>query len=135
MVQEPSCYVCLRFDNLDSHHLKPIAYNGPLDGPQIMLCAICHRNVHTAANLVYKGRQGFIELFTPAEFERARILIQCIVNAKIQMESSGRKPDTVRRLMIQIPHSLHIDLHRKKQDLGFTNLQDFIIQVLKQAVK
>jgi hypothetical protein len=135
MVQELKCYVCQGFENLDSHHITPIAYNGPKDGPQVMLCSNCHRSVHRAANWVYKPnlkiKRNVQDLFeNPEQFERSTLLIRAIVSARIKMESSGRAPETLRRMQLEIPHSLHLKLNRKKLDLGFSSFQDLVLAIL-----
>jgi hypothetical protein len=130
-----ACVVCHSPDGLDSHHITPIAEGGPKDGPQVLLCSRCHRNIHTASMRVYSGKSTFVELFkTMEEFERAKILIQSIVNIRIQNESSGRPQNALRRMILEIPTTLHGKLHKAKIDAGHKNLQKYILQILENHV-
>jgi hypothetical protein len=131
------CAICVEDDGtLDSHHIFPVAYGGPEDGPQVMLCSSHHRKLHTFSNRVYKGKaKDYSDFFSDIEFKRATPLIQAIVNARIQLEMSGRPVNTIRRLQLDIPQSLYLALHNLKRDKGFTNLQTFIIAVLTAATR
>jgi hypothetical protein len=125
------CYICRLEGEHESHHIIPLHLGGPKEGPQINLCSICHHNLHLIANRVYKGKSEGLELFSPDEWTRASLLVRAIVSSKIQIESTGKPPNSIQRLMIEIPNSLLVKLHIRKADLGFTSLSSYIKSILE----
>lgn len=65
------CPVCLQPKrSLDGHHIYPIAYGGPQDGPIFDLCASCHQDVHRQAEAYCRGDNSLKML--SANFQRAQ---------------------------------------------------------------
>ena len=130
-----TCFVCQLVGEHDSHHIMPIAYGGPKEGPQVWLCSICHRKIHLVANDVYKGKSKRLESFTPVQWERAGVLVRAIVSSKIQLEAAGKPPDSTQRIMIEIPNHILLRLHIRKKELGFTSLQTFLLTLIKKEAE
>lgn len=102
------CPVCLTHQQiLESHHIFPIALGGPKDGPQMILCAICHRSIHFAADALFsknkKTRRKASDHFsTPDAFDKAKGLIRAILEAKEHHRSGNANHDNKRRKMVTI---------------------------------
>jgi hypothetical protein len=125
------CYICDLEGEHESHHIIPLHLGGPKDGPQVNLCSICHHDLHLVANSVYKGNSEHLEVFSPENMKKASILIRAIVSSKINIEATGKPPNAIQRLMIEIPNGLLVKLHLRKADLGFTSLQKYLISLLE----
>lgn len=128
------CYVCNLPGEHESHHIVPLHLGGPKDGPQVNLCEICHHKLHLISNDIYKGRTHRVEQFSNDELKRASLLIRAIVSAKIAIEGSGKPPNAIQRLMLEIPYSMLTKLHLRKADLGFSSLNAYLMTVLTNEV-
>jgi hypothetical protein len=129
------CYICKTPGRFESHHIIPLHLGGPKNGLQIQLCERCHSSLHLIANAFYKGKHDHTELFNQTEFERAKPLIGAIVDAKIKVETTGKPPDSIQRLMLEIPNELLVKLHIRKADCGYTSLVTFLMDLLKREAE
>ena len=126
------CYICGRIGRFESHHVIPLHLGGPKDGLQVKLCESCHSNLHLLSNSIYKGRYDRLELFDEQQMYRARPLIQAIVSSKIKIESTGKPPDSIQRLVLELPNALLVKLHKRKADCGYTSLNSFLMDLLER---
>lgn len=125
------CPVCLNELPLQSHHIKPIEYGGPKDGPQVDLCANCHLNIHyTAEGLCSKNGLKKRYLLDD-QMNRATQYIEAIIRAKL---TYFRESDDIKKIRIEVPSWLLIRLHKRKFDRGFHSLEKYLISLFMKDV-
>ena len=39
-------------DNVEEHHITPVSYGGPQEGPTVFLHSDCHYNIHKTAESI-----------------------------------------------------------------------------------
>lgn len=123
------CYICTEAKPVQSHHLAPLEYGGPKDGPQITLCPTCHLTCHYEAEIYYKtGDYGDLEgQYQGAAFERAKKVVHKIVNTRLLFENHGKPAkDARRRVNINLSHEELQLLHSLKKQKGFKSLERLV---------
>lgn len=122
------CWACGKNEATEKHHLWPIHLGGPQEGTTFFICGNCHHDTHVLANRIYANKP--VDKDYP---KRVVILAKAIVKAKIAMQGTQELEDAEVRMVIKIPASLRKSLHTKKADFGFTNLEDYILHLLKKG--
>ena len=128
------CPICLKhFSHLEQHHIIPVCYGGPKDGPLLNVCSTCHQHIHyQAENLVAKTvkRKHY---FSVSDLERAKPYITMVIMAK-QHHTENKIP-TNKKMNFELDGLHHQLLKIKCKDAGYTNLQKYIVDVLKAHAK
>jgi len=131
-----TCPICENeFASLDSHHIYPLSFGGPQDGPQISLCAGCHQGIHSHAKQASaKNNKGKNYLVSEDALKRAAFLINAIVTAE-QNYKRGIVPDGFDPDIHQVSCWVDRDtlklLHSAKNILKFNSLDS----LMKAAIK
>jgi hypothetical protein len=85
------CPICLtERRSLDKHHIYPVGYGGPFDGPLFSLCAGCHQDVHRQAEALAAGKMQYLmpeENAVRANMPENGRLITSIMTAKSNYEN------------------------------------------------
>jgi hypothetical protein len=128
------CYVCRDTGPSQSHHLIPLEYGGPKDGPQIDICPRCHLVCHYEAEAVYKTSE-YLQLDATypdlKAYERAEEVINLIVRARLQFEDKGvAAEDARRRVSFSCSSDELLLLHSLKKSAGFKSLERFLKAVV-----
>ena len=133
--QNPVCCICGSPLNVQSHHVRPIHLGGDEDGLQVNLCGNCHSNVHRMAeNLRSKGDKKL--LFDTNHFERAKPLIQAILDSHNIFESQPQSNKPRRRMFVlHIGDVDWVKLHKVKTDKGYTSMTKFLTDLLMTVIK
>lgn len=124
------CFVCDEDKSVQDHHLLPVEYGGPKDGPQVKLCPTCHLTCHYEAEAFYKTGD-FLNLHTAfqdkATLNRAMGIIKRILHAKQQFEDSGKPAeDARRRINLSFSHEELLLVHEMKRVLKFRSLERLV---------
>lgn len=131
-MKKGTCFICGRKDLVDSHHIIPQTFGGK-DGPLVNLCSTDHQKIHAQA-LNFESKQPNVMLFNENEWARAKRLVDYIILA---IRKNRDNPD------YSNPSSLRINiskydvflLHLMKEDAKYTNLQDYVSDLLKAFIK
>ena len=119
------CSVCSTSIEVQGHHMWPLHLGGPQDGPLLALCSKDHLMVHHLSGKKKEIPPGF----TATQIKLIRLLVQFINIAKIQFEDMD--PSVVeRKMMIKVPQALLKQAHKRKQDCGFSNLEDYVLSLI-----
>ena len=119
------CCICGTTIEVQSHHLFPRHLGGPDDGPQIPICSKDHLMVHHLTGKNQEIPPGFTE----KQIQLIKVLVRFINIAKVQYEELD--PSLIdRKIMIKVPHALLKRLHKRKLDSGYSNLSDYILDLL-----
>lgn len=84
------CWVCSKpKDTLtfEDHHIVP-QHLGGKNGPVVLLCGVCHTQVHNSAEALYKGNTH-IPFRDAVQREKCLYLATVIVNARLAVEANG----------------------------------------------
>ena len=119
---EGHCLICNTAIEVQGHHLYPRHLGGPADGPLVPLCSKDHLMIHHLT-----GKQSTIPAgFTPAQLRIIKLLVSFINRAKLVYEDVD--PTLIdRKIIVTLPDALLKRAHKRKKDIGFTNLQDYIL--------
>ncbi len=121
------CCICGTDLTVQGHHIIPRHLNGPEDGPLAALCSVHHLNLHYITN--GKEKPNYPSDLKGVSLFKYKLLAVFIIRAKLLAEQVD--PSFVpRKIMVQVPHALLQRLHQRKQDLGYSNLQDYLTDVL-----
>lgn len=122
---DENCCLCGR-PKTEDHHIFPTHLGGPENGPTVPLCSNHHRDLHYAHSKIKSGVYPDIAFNSKAVQEKALDLVQMLIFA-----SSVEVPkDHPRKLMFKIPDDLLKKAHLRKIDAGFSNLQDYILNLI-----
>jgi len=103
----------------------PRHLGGPLDGPLLSLCSKHHLMVHHLAGKAKEIPPGFNE----SQIKLIKILVQFINIAKMQYDDLD--PTWIdRKVTVTMPDALLKRAHKRKQDSGYSNLQDYILSLI-----
>lgn len=128
------CPVCLKdFAVLEKHHITPICYGGPVNGPLVDLCSSCHHDIHKEAESVTSKSKKNLRYFNPDDFERAKKYIIAIIMAKQQFDRTSN-PNNRRKLTIELTDSELTKLHKMKQDAGYKNMEQYLHDIILRLI-
>jgi hypothetical protein len=128
------CYICGVSNNaVEEHHVIPRSTGGEL-GPVVPLCANHHSLLHKAALQFVSKNPSNKQYFTDSEMLRARPLILKIVQS-IRVSQSNPDFNQQVNLFLKPSRRLLTVLHVVKNDMGFSNLNDFCLWILTSYVK
>ena len=86
-------------EGVDSHHIFPVEYGGPMDGRQVMLCATHHDRIHRTFNRVKAGKQSIGSIENSYE----RTLVEKINQQYTEFQTNGGiAPDARRRIVASL---------------------------------
>lgn len=108
------------------HHIWPTSLGGPKDGPLAQLCGSCHNKIHKDALLV--SRQGHPDNQTPVQYLCTKIIVQAMYADVINGEN------TPRNIMFKVSDIQLKKMHKRKLDLGFTNMVDYIKSLIEKDI-
>ncbi|MDE1905765.1 MAG: hypothetical protein KGH75_04870 [Rhodospirillales bacterium] len=119
------CAICSTELEVQGHHIYPRHLGGPEDGPLIHLCSLHHLMVHRLS-----GKNNTIpNEFNATQVKLIKILVRFINEAKIQFENLD--PTWIdRKLMFTVPDALLKRAHKRKQDLGYRNMADYLTHLI-----
>ncbi len=134
------CPVCLQplVDNVEEHHITPVSYGGPQEGPTVFLHSDCHYNIHkTAESILGKTVKSKNYFGNEQLLKSAAPFIQAIIEAKrryMEGETDIYKP---RRKMIVVNLSDYEwrRIRKVAKDSGFSNTTKFIEEKLRSLTK
>lgn len=129
-----ACYIC-RAENgsIELHHIWMQAAGGEA-GPTVPLCATCHSLAHKQAlNFESKTAKHTI-MFSPDQWIRAKSIVGYIQLAIRQnrFNPNGEHPYN---LQVKLTKQDVFFLHIMKRDNGYTNLQNFIQDIIRAKIK
>ena len=125
------CFLCgVESHSIEQHHIKPVAYGGDKDGETIGLCPNCHRDCHRQAEAILAKNPEKKYIMSVETFEKAKPIIAEIIRAKLDKDEKN----TTKKIFIELDSSLLVKLHKCKQDAGYKNLQNFIVDVLTSYI-
>lgn len=134
-MDEQHCMICGTTLNLQKHHIHPVSLGGDEDGTLVTLCGNCHSNVHKMAESL-RGHGDKELLFNKEEFERAKPLIQAILDAHTWFESEPQSNKPRRRMFVlKIGDADWVKLHKVKMDHGYTSMTKFLTDLLLSTIK
>jgi hypothetical protein len=117
-----TCIVCNTNLEVQQHHIIPRHLGGPDDGPLVPICSLHHLLIHRQSS---KDESSF----TPAQLQIISMLRRFIIIAKQTAEDMD--PTLVdRKSIVVLPHGLQQRAHKRKQDLGYSNFQDYILHLV-----
>ena len=120
--------------HLESHHIIPREYGGQ-SLETVDICSTCHHGLHHQANAIWSAGDKTPRMyFTEVVFERASPFVAAIIQARRDFEELGRPAVRPRRVIVHVDSELHAGLHRLKKYHGYTSLERFIRDHLKQLV-
>ncbi len=99
--------------------------------PIRFLCSSCHDAIHRAADALEAGKQIPNGLFTDEQLNRAEGYIRMIVLSK-DGRFLSQTEEATGIIMLEPSVEMRRKLHVIKKRLGYTNLEDFILAVLKK---
>lgn len=134
------CYVCHEIKAAQDHHLLPLEYGGPKDGPTVKLCPSCHLICHyESSNYFNTGDYDRLEdIFTSAALDRALRVISYILQQRVAFEDAGKPAQDARRtVQLHFTHDELLLLHNLKRLKKFRSLERLIkacvfVEVTKQ---
>lgn len=132
------CYVCQTEGASQSHHLLPLEYGGPKNGPTVNLCPKCHLTCHYEAEIFYKEGEylNLEENFKESSLVRVQEIINYVLKQKASFEDSGKPAQDARR---NINLSLTADelllVHAAKRVSKFTSVQRFVKMCIMERIK
>mgnify|MGYP002515834170 CR=1 FL=1 len=131
------CPICGQMAYLEEHHITPICYDGPKDGPTIFICGDCHEAIHrTGESLTAKTVKPKNWFKTKEALHKAAPYVQAIMNAKIRKKENWRpeSQDNPRRrlLVLEMTDREWVKLHKKQKDCGYSNFIQFIQDFLRK---
>lgn len=116
------CVICLNVPSTPHmHHVIPQCYGG-VDGPQVLLCASCHNDLHNQALSILSFKDGKCKkvrhIFKDEQsLERAKPLISAIVLAA----QNNSKKETV-KIQLELPTDIYSQLKFIQKDTGKSSL-------------
>lgn len=127
------CPICAQPKrSLDGHHIYPIGYGGPFNGPIFNLCASCHQDIHRQAEAFIRGESSLQmpqDNFIRAESDENKKLITSIVKASHNY-SQGIIPAggslKNHEVIFTLTREKLNDLHRVKVAVGANSLQSLM---------
>lgn len=126
------CPICNEDRPLQSHHIWPIEYGGSKTGRQVDICAACHLSIHYTAEAISSKGGLKKKYLTDEQLLKARFLIKSIVEAKnLQIQD----PNNPRKIMLEVPHTTLVKLHKRKLDLGFKSLDSYLKALIENEIK
>lgn len=127
-VSDPArCCVCNTDLSVQGHHVYPRHLNGPQDGPLVPLCSTHHLQIHYLSGNSKDYR--YPTDLTKLGLFKMKALVTFIVRAKLCMEDED--PTLVpRKVIVSIPHGLLQRCHKRKQDLGYSSLGDYLTHLM-----
>lgn len=131
------CYICGSTSALQEHHIYPVQYGFAKTSPMITLCGGCHDRLHILASMVMSKNSKFKDqpFDTQQQFERAKPLVQCIINAKNIFETKPQSNEPRRKMItIQIGDADWVKFRKRQMDCGFSNISDFIVSLIKKEI-
>ena len=133
------CPICGRLAYLEEHHITPICYDGPKDGPTVFICEDCHNAIHMTgeSTLSKKGPKNWFSC--REDLQRAAPYVKAIHDAKLRKKENWNpaSQDHPRRhiLMVELTDREWIKLHKKQKDCGYSNFVKFIEDYLRKLSK
>ncbi len=122
-----SCGICNTTIEVQQHHLWPRHLHGPEDGPLFPICSAHHLMIHHLAGKEKEIPPGFNE----NQIKLIKLLVQFINIAKVQAEDLD--PTMLdRKIMFTVPQALLKRAHKRKQDKGYSRLQDYLTDLILQ---
>jgi hypothetical protein len=119
------CALCSTSIEVQGHHLWPRHLGGPLDGPLLSLCSKDHLMIHHLTGKKKEIPPGFNE----SQIKLIKILVQFINIAKLQYDDLD--PTWIdRKIIVTLPDALLKRAHKRKQDSGYSNLQDYVLSLI-----
>jgi predicted component of type VI protein secretion system len=116
---------------LEEHHIVMQAAGGK-ELPTIRICANCHGNLHRQAdNILARSIKNVDkkEFFAPAEMKRARPYIIAAMKSILATRETNMGETEV-LVSIKIPREFRNTLHVLKTDMGYSNLDRLIKDIL-----
>jgi hypothetical protein len=139
MVKCPICLTNRR--KLDKHHIYPVGYGGPFDGPLFSLCAGCHQDVHRQAEAIAAGKLQYLmpeENAVRANMPENGRLITSIITAKRNYERgivpSGGSLKNHEVVFSLTKRQLEL-LHKVKLIVGAPSLQSLMEGLVMAFIK
>lgn len=135
-----TCEGCGERRPVEGHHITPLNYGGPKDGPLAYICASCHDIIHNEAEHFYKhGKSTTVLVELMAKNRRVGTNIAnlsvAIIKAK-QAFASGDVGVGEQRRMTQISWDSdeeRLMAHAVKTSLGFKSLERAIKHLVREA--
>lgn len=130
------CPICLQplIDDVEEHHITPISYGGPQDGPTVFLHSACHFATHkTAESLMAKTVKNKNWFPNEEQLKRAAPFVKAIMDAKRRkMEGETDQYQKRRRmLVIQMSDYEWVRLRKAQKDAGYNNLMQYVEDLLR----
>jgi len=123
------CYVCEEMRPVQSHHIIPVAYGGPKNGPQVDLCPSCHTVCHyEAEHYTQSGAFNMLgSVFSGAALKRASEIVTRIANAKLKHKTSGAVAEDARRgVHVHFSHDEMVMVKAMKRVMGAKSLDRLV---------
>lgn len=111
----------------EGHHIWPTSLSGPQDGPLAYICGSCHSKIHKQALQMYKNLP--VENLTVVQ----AILVKIIVKAMVAEQPNIA--NTPRNIMFKVTDQQLKRMHKRKLDLGYTNLIDYVKSLIEKDLK
>lgn len=125
-VDSNRCCICNSDLAVQLHHVIPKHLGGPENGPLVPLCSGHHYFLHLVSNS--KTTPQFPKLDQSALF-KLKVLSRFILMSKLENEEMD--PSFIpRKIMIEVPHALLTRMHKRKKDKGYSNLKDYITEII-----
>lgn len=131
------CFVCEVEGAAQSHHLLPLEYGGPKNGPTVDLCPSCHLTCHYEAESFYSSGVylRLNTIFKGSALKRAVEIINYIVKQKSSFESSDNPAEDARRgVNLSLSHEELQLAHIAKKVSGFSSLERFVKSCIHERI-
>lgn len=117
------------------HHIVPVQYGGAEDGLLIKISTSGHRLLHLQAEALCakNPKQRYYLSGKQLDDPDIRDLLRFIIQAKRRQDNID--PNQKRRLVIEINQSMLTKLHKMKADGGYTNLNEYVFDLLNAHIK
>lgn len=132
------CPICGRIAYLEEHHITPICYGGPKNGPLVSICESCHANIHkTAESINAKTVKNKNWFENENLLKKAAPYIQAILEAKRRKDDGEIDIYAKKRKMIVVELSEYEwkRIRKVSKDKGFSNVNTFIETFLRNLTK
>lgn len=134
------CPVCGQplVDNVEEHHITPVSYGGPQEGPTVFLHSDCHFNIHKTAESIVAKTVKSKNYFGDMELlKKAAPFVQAIIEAKRRYKEGETDIYKPRRKMIVVELSDYEwkRIRKVAKDRGFSNTTKFVEENLRNLTK
>lgn len=120
------CGACSSVPASEWHHIHPRNLGGADDSPQIHLCGSCHNLVHKTA-FRFRRAEDVVDV-NQVQSILSKYIAKC-------MGDSAATDDTPRKIVLQIPDRVLRQLHIRKVDAGYKNLQKFLLDKIRSIAE